>query len=203
MKPISSRSGFTILELMVVLVIVGILMTVFVFSGSRLFGDAVEKKGKTQLTQLAAMVEEFRMIENLFPDDRLAGGLAANDKNSCCEALFVSLFDEGYTGRTPDQDWLVNTDVDVARKAATRLPDRQLFEIGDPWLNPIVYFESLHYGDEVIVLAGPDGVLEEQKVKARTNEKTGGWEAPGGFQLISAGADGLFGTDDDLVSFGG
>ena len=201
--PTSQHAGFTILELMVVMVIIGILMAAFVFSGASIFGDAVVRRAQTQMTQLSAMLEEFRQIENIFPDDRLSGSIAANAHNSGSEALFLAFFDQGYSGRLPNQDWLVNTDNDVARKSVTRLPNRDLFEIGDPWGNPVVYFDSLHYEDVQTVIAGADGFLEEQVVRAARNETTGAFVAPTGFQLISAGEDGEFGTEDDLLSYGG
>jgi general secretion pathway protein G len=199
----SHRAGFTILELMVVMVIIGILMAAFVFSGASIFRDAVVRRAQTQMTQLSAMLEEFRQIENIFPDDRLSRSIATNVHNSGSEALFLAFFDQGYSGRLPNQDWLVNTDNDVARKSVTRLPNRDLFEIGDPWGNPVVYFYSLHYEDVQTVIAGADGFMEEQNVRAARNETTGAFVAPTGFQLISAGQDGEFGTEDDLLSYGG
>jgi hypothetical protein len=67
----------------------------------------------------------------------------------------------------------------------------------------VVYFDSLHYEDVQTVIAGADGFLEEQVVRAARNETTGAFVAPTGFQLISAGEDGEFGTEDDLLSYGG
>ncbi len=202
-QTLRGNSGFTILELMVVMVIIGILMAAFVFSGASIFGDAVVRRAQTQLTQLSAMLEEYRQIENMFPDDRLSNKVAPNAHNIGSEAMFVAFFEDGYSGRLPDQEWLVNTDNDVARKSATRLPTRDLFEIGDPWGNPIVYFESLHYEDIQMVMSGSDGFLEEQTVRAGRHETTGAFVAPTGFQLICAGPDGDFGTEDDLLVHGG
>ena len=198
----SSRSAFTILELMVVLVIVGILMSVFVIGGGRMFSSSNKRKAQAQLTALSAAIEEFRQIENQYPDDRLPVGVAGNTQNSSAEALFLAFYNPEYTGHRPDQEWLVNLDGDTLRKPMTSLPTRELFEFGDPWLNPILYFESLHYGDKVIVLAGAEGAVEEQTVGALKNERTGAWQAPNGFQLLSAGEDGFFGTEDDISQLG-
>ncbi|MDP6941103.1 MAG: type II secretion system protein [Planctomycetota bacterium] len=200
--PKNSQSAFTILELMVVLVIIGILMSVFVIGGGRMFSSSNKRKAQAQLTALSAAIEEFRQIENQYPDDRLPAGITGNVQNSCAEALFLALYDSEYSGRRPDQEWLINLDGDTLRKAMTSLPSRELFEFGDPWMNPIVYFESLHYGDQVVVLAGAEGAIEEQTVTALRNERTGAWEASGGFQLISAGEDGFFGTEDDISQLG-
>lgn len=202
-RPSRRARGFTLLELMIVLVIVGILMAYLLISGGSLFGNARVSEARIRLRALAAIVEEFRTAEGRFPDDRLPAGAAANDINSGAEALFLALFDPAWSGSRPDQDWLVNTDGDESRKALTILPSRELFEIGDPWHNPIAYFENLHYEQEGTVLAGEEEDYEEQQVHARRHPVTSGWLEPGRFQLVSAGLDGRFGTADDLASADG
>ncbi|MBT5100445.1 MAG: hypothetical protein HOM77_00855, partial [Planctomycetes bacterium] len=44
-----------------------------------------------------------------------------------------------------------------------------------------------------------DELFEEQFVDALRNETTGDWQQPNRFQLISAGMDGFFGTEDDIT----
>ncbi len=198
----ASCRGFTILELMVVLVILGILMGAFVISAGGIFRKSAEREAATRLTRLAAAIEEHRQIEGGFPDDHLPSGSGGSEHNGGAEALFLALYDPAYSGSRPGQDWLVNTDNDATRKPRTTLPTKDLWEFGDPWLNPIVYFESLHYGEERLVLAGLDGLLDEQNVQAMRHPRTQGWEAPQGYQLISAGPDGEFGNEDDVTWFG-
>ena len=142
------------------------------------------------------MIREYRNIEGEYPDDRLAKGVAMNAKNSNAEALFLALFDSRYTGSRPSQEWLVNTDGDEANRDLTMLGTRALFEIGDEWGNPILYFESLHYSDEsgCVALAGEDGYFEEDVVFAQRSSVTNSFYAPSDFQLVSAGPDGYFNT---------
>ncbi len=184
---------------MVVIVIVGILMGALLTSGGSLFRNSKVKETSVRMDTLATMVGSFRQIEGMFPNDRLPTGVNNGAMNSNSEALFLELFAEKYSGQRPDQDWLVNTDGDTTSKSLTILPARELFEICDAWNNPIVYFESLHYGTVAQVMAGTDDMLEEQTVEAVKNERTGAYQQPNGFQLISAGEDGTFGTEDDIV----
>jgi len=63
----------------------------------------------------------------------------------------------------------------------------------------------LHYNDKAgsSVQAGEDEYYEEQQVFPGRSERTGSFYEPSGFQLVSAGSDGLFGTEDDLFSYQG
>jgi len=200
-------SGFTLLEIMVVLLILSFLVTFLITGGMDIFRTADRAETENRIHQLASMIETWRTREGQYPDDRLPPGLAGNTVNASSEALFLAFFDPGYRGQRPDPDWLVNTDRDETIKNHTILDSRELFEIGDAWGNPIAYFESLHYTDGVQSLrAGVDGEeggdLWEQEVRARQDQRTGAWENEGGFQLISAGPDGAFGTEDDIANFG-
>ncbi len=203
MRP-ARRSGFTLLELMVVLVIISMLAAAFLVVGADVFSASLETKCHARLQQLAVMIEAFRTAEGGYPDDRLPIGLATNSQNAGSEALYIAFFSPKYLGELPNQDWLVNTDGDQTTRTQTRLGSRDLWEIGDVWGNPIAYFESLHYADTLplIFVAGPEEQdPEEQTVAARRDERTVGYEEPGKFQLISAGEDGLFGTADDLTHY--
>ncbi len=200
----SRRSAFTLLELMIVLVIISLLGAAFLVVSGRALGRGVEQKAKARLQQLAVMVEQFRQTEGEYPNDRLPSSVTGNGINVGSEALYLALFDADYHGESPNQEWLVNTDADQTARNLTRLLSRELFEIGDPWGNPIAYFESLHYEDSRAVpyyAAPEDEEPFEQLVAPSRNERTGGWEQEGRFQLVSAGADGEFGTEDDLFHY--
>lgn len=201
--PHARRAGFTLLELMVVIAIIGILMAALLVGGGSLFRDAKKNDTRNRLNTLSTLINEYRTIEGDYPDDRLPAGVSGGNVNGNAEALFVAFWDAEYSGELPNEAWLGNTDSDTASRSITRLPDRQLFELVDAWGNPIVYFDSLHYDSVAVTMAGFDGVeggmLSEQQVVAAKSDKTGAFLAPTGFQLISAGADGEFGTDDDLT----
>ena len=184
---------------MVVIVIVGILMGALLMSGGELFRDSKKKQTEVQLNTLATLVREYRQIEGVFPSDRLPSGVNNGEMNAKSEALFLELFAEKYSGQRPNQEWLVNTDGDSTPRAMTFLESSALFEIGDAWGSPILYFHHLHYGEIAQVMAGPDGMAYEQEAAAAKNETTGSYRQPNNFQLISAGEDGEFGTEDDII----
>lgn len=183
---------------MVVIVIVGVLMGALLVSGGELFRDAKSKETRVRLDTLATMIAEYRQIMGVYPTDRLPSGVNNGPMNAQAEALFVELFSDAYSGQRPSQEWLVNSDADTVARSLTILPSRELFEIGDAWENPILYFESLHYDTPAQVMAGLDLDYLEQTAAAAKSEKTGAYLQPSGFQLISAGLDGEFGTDDDI-----
>lgn len=196
------RAGFTLLELMAVLLILGILMAFFVTGGMGLLSDAKSKEARQNLHALTAHLLAYRSRMGDYPSDRLPPGTSDNGLNAAAEALYLALFDAKYDGEPPDESWLVNTDGDATSKSLTRLPDRSLFEIGDPWGNPVAYFDFRNYAvAEASLLAGAESEVAEQKLRPAKNPTTGNWYEPNGFQLISAGEDGEFGTEDDIANY--
>ncbi|MCX8266717.1 MAG: prepilin-type N-terminal cleavage/methylation domain-containing protein [Planctomycetota bacterium] len=197
-----TQSGFTLMEIMVVLVIIGILSAAFYPAVSGLPEKAKVNEAKSRLMAISAAIESYRTTEGEYPTDYLPNGLAVNSINNRSEALFLALFNAEYTGQRPSEEWLVNTDNDEATRNLTMLGNRSLFEIGDGWGNPIAYFDSLHYGDRRATIIMRDIEYgDEDEVVPHRNAKTDSYSAPNSFQLVSAGSDGEFGTDDDIYSF--
>ncbi len=200
----SRRSAFTLLELMIVLVILGILGAAFLAVSTNVFKKAAVTEAQQRINVLSTQIEGYMTIEGEYPRDRLREGLGTNSINTNAEALFIALFDPQYTGQSPNQNWLVNTDEDSMTEAVTRLASRELYEIGDPWGNPIVYIESLHYASSTELTVWATAGLEfpeEQTASSMRDEETDSFEQSGSFQLISAGPDGWFGTEDDITNF--
>ena len=68
------RAGFTLLELMIVLVILAVLSAAFLVVAGGVFKQSNERKCLSRLQQVAVMLEAYRTIEGEYPDDRLPAG---------------------------------------------------------------------------------------------------------------------------------
>ena len=82
--------GFTLLELMIVMVVVAILMTALLMSGAGIFGQSAAKETTIRLQTIAALLEQFRTIEGAYPDDRLPQGVSGNSVNVQAESLVIA-----------------------------------------------------------------------------------------------------------------
>ena len=199
------RAGFTLIELLAVLVILSILIVVLVprLAG---FGErANEKATKAYLAQLDVAIAEY---ENRFGDYppshfRDEWGAPPNGTNLGAEALVVSLWGKDWGGTGLAEDKLCNSDGDEAKRQLARFEKPDLFELKDSWGNPIAYLHRRDYGrEDAYVTEDPDtGEELETNLKANRNPTTGGPQRAGKYQLVSAGPDGRFGTDDDVCNF--
>jgi prepilin-type N-terminal cleavage/methylation domain-containing protein len=205
-RPRRARRGFSLIELMAVLVILSILM---VFLVPRLTGmrDSAEARlARAKFGGIGAAIAEYEGEFGDWPPSRFTAewGSAPNETNLGAETLVLSLWSDEWGGTSLDSEDVVNTDDDRAKKDLTATFGKELFELADPWGNPIAYFHRRDYGrKDLYVTESPEtGERLESVAEARKSSKTGRWAHPTGYQLISAGLDGLFGTDDDVTSFG-
>lgn len=206
MRRIESRtSGFTLIELLAVLVIISILLVVLL---PRLAGwgeRAKESTTRAWLVQLAAAIGEYEDRFGDYPPSQFLEkwGAAPNLTNLGGETLVLSMWSPDWTGTSLPDDRFVNTDNDETKKSLSRMPKPALLELRDDWDNPIAYFHRRDYGrqDKYIVLPNDAEGDEESTVSALKNPVTGQYYQHDRFQLISAGADGVFGTEDDIANF--
>lgn len=192
-------------ELLAVLVIIGILMVVLL---PRLRGaqDLAEVKiTRNFLVQLDGAIAEYETHFGDFPPSQYIEkwGVAPNGTNVGAEALVLSLWSTDWGGAGLSEDSLVNTDGDDAKRALARFPVSTLFELSDHWGNPIAYIHRRDYGKSFVYATSDPATGEplESTVTARTNPKTKTYANPARYQLISAGQDGQFGTEDDITNF--
>jgi prepilin-type N-terminal cleavage/methylation domain-containing protein len=200
------QAGFTLIELLAVLMILAILIAILVtnLSGGREMVEAGVTK--TNLKQIDTLIRELSDENGQYPRSVLPEELGAppNGTNVGGECLYLALCAQGAPGYgvLDKDDLLCNSDDDSLTKRAKGFESQQLFELADGWGNPIAYIQAHDYDREFrYVCVDPDGGQDEYTVRAAKNQKTGRYHEPNGFQLVSAGLDGKFGTEDDLTNF--
>lgn len=203
----AARAGFSLIELMAVLVIIGILL---VFLIPRLGGMGESARANTTRAFLEGQVKtSIAEIEHELGDYPPSAwkdewGAKPNDVNLGSELLYLAIWSEKFQGMGMAEDKrLSNLDGDVLKKKVSVLVSQDLFELCDEWDNPIAYFHHRDYGreDNYQSYDGETGEVLEARVKAHESPKTKSFYNPRSFQLISPGMDGIFGTDDDITNF--
>ena len=208
--------GFTLIELLVVIGILGLLIVAFAPSLGGAIGAGDEATTRARQIELVAMAEAYQRYYGEFPPDDLsivAADLQAswqlgtdNGKNTGIESLVMHLSqDPKAGGRLHERmDWLANTDGDKAPVDVPLLSTRERLEVVDAWGTPFAYFSatagSAYQGKQRIVPRAADGAAELELVAEPWKDPaTGAYLNPRKFQIVSAGADLTFNTDDDLV----
>ena len=200
----AARAGFSLIELLAVMVILAILMTFLAFRLGALGGAAKQSTTKTFLQEVSAAANIYETEMGDYPSSswKADWGPTPNKQNLGGEALCVQLWGKDYGGSGISDDKLVNMDEDEAKKSLTTHGNNDLFELKDAWDNPIAYFHRQDYGREDVYLTlDEEGLIDTSTIQAVRNPKTGNYFNPRGYQLISAGEDGIFGTKDDLYNF--
>jgi len=209
MKRLRHAAGFTLVEMLVVLAVIAGMMglvSIFLFKAK----DEGERKiASAQIQQIkvaiAAYVADPR--HGAPPPTSLADGkvLLDNDFNLGIESLVVAFNAEDFDGESPftQEDRFANGDKDQSKVQLTRFGKKDLFEYLDQWHRPYVYFRLSDFergrsGVQTYQL--PDGTMIE--VAPVKSDKLGTYAGMAdGYQIISLGPDGEFGTKDDVVSW--
>ncbi len=209
-RPLACRSGgFTLIELLAVILILSILAVFLITQASSVVREAETQTTKQLLLELDEAIQNYEREFGRYPSSSFAPGQeVSNDgTNVGIEALVVALFSRKFEAGgllEKVKDSLVNTDGDTSPKQLTDFESRQMLEIADAWGNPIAYIERADYGvtgRAYLTHAEETGEEERRSPTAFKNPQTGLYYRSQSFQLISAGSDGRFGTEDDITSF--
>jgi prepilin-type N-terminal cleavage/methylation domain-containing protein len=198
-------AGFTLVELLVVLAILALLLTFGLrgFQGWKEQGAIAATQAR--LASLELLLESYKNDRGDYPSSRLDdyGIKVRNRINEGSEALVIAFAHKDYGGRSVEEKHLENLEEDTADVNVTKYGNANLLEVVDEWKNPFVYMRYDDY-KRVQEYEFKDALTDEPvlvSVKAEKNATTGNYHANEGYQLRSAGPDGVFGNEDDVASY--
>lgn len=201
-----AQAGFTLIEILAVVLIVGILATILITQLGGAEEAANVQMTKTELGELCAVIDAYENEKGQYPPSSFTTeqGVANDGHNVGIEALVVALWSDGYeAGGLMQPDDLENVDGDTAARTLGDL-GRELLEVVDRWGNPIAYVRRDDYAERGRTYLTMDPVTGEGVVsepRAFENQTTGRYYNHDRYQVISAGPDGRFGTEDDITPF--
>ncbi len=202
----SPSAGFSLVEVLAVLAILGLLMSVAIMSTGRQTDRARVAETRARMAQLENLITSYELKFGDYPADTLKDLKikSENDLNEGIEACVAALHSKDYPGGTLlSEETLGNTDEDSTSTAFHREGSSYLLEVVDSWENPIAYFHNSSYGSLGVIQLSEPEIREdpERVVESVVSEKTGIHANSDSYQLISAGPDEEFGTEDDITNF--
>jgi len=196
--------GFTLIELLAVIVILSILSVALLATMTDVFRTSEKQNTKILMKSVQIALADYEHEQGDMPRSNFSStqGTPPNLTNLGAECLYLAICGDKGAAFGKFDDKLVNTDEDQVPKSFPGFQVPTLWEIGDHWGNPIAYFHHRDYlREDPYVTIDKDSQRIDNVVRALKNPKTGNYYEPTGAQMISAGPDGKFGTEDDIASF--
>ena len=203
-----ARAGFTLIEILAVILIVGILATILITQLGGADDVAKIQMTRSQLQVLSQAINTYELDFGDYPASSFTDeqGVPNDGTNVGVEALVVALWSNGYDAGdlSSEADRLRNVDGDYSGKSLTDFGNRALLEIVDAWENPIAYIHRRDYevpNREYLTIDQETGAEIRSIPTALRNPELDTFYCYRSYQLISAGPDAIFGTPDDVTNF--
>jgi type II secretion system protein G len=202
------RAGFTLIEILAVILIVGILAGILISQLGGADDAAKVQTTRQKLAMLEGAIKSYELEYGDYPPSSFTDeqGHPNDGTNVGIEALVVAFWSNGYYGGelSDEADNLENVDGDFSGQSLTDFGERALFEIVDGWGNPIAYLHRRDYEEKnrlYLTLDTETGAEIHSIPEAFWDTEKGTFYRARSFQVISAGPDAEFGTDDDITTF--
>jgi prepilin-type N-terminal cleavage/methylation domain-containing protein len=201
------RSGFTLIELMVVISIISLLVVALLPQISSIMGKGDEAVTRARIELLRQMIQIYAKNEGDFPPSEFGKAeknvkVKADTTNMGIECMMIHLHQRslGANFSLEDKaDWLGNTDGDDNGSEIPALKTTEKLEVVDAWHNPLVYFHNASYRKpQEVVLSDGEGGGGGEVVTVSAMKGSRDYVNSRKYQILSAGEDGEFGTDDDI-----
>lgn len=208
------RAGFSFIEILVVMGIIALLAGLGVVVVQIAARRGPESNTRTLVLNLKGYVDAWKQAFKEYPPMQLSeigkraesskeikAAEVTNHTNEPIEALYQALHWPGFAADVQfSEEQTSNLDDDQLRTAPTsRGP--ALLELRDAYGNPLYYFVNTMYAKSEQAPPTYDNVRHGEVQPKPWREPGGGFVNPNGFQIFSAGEDGLPNTDDDIKSW--
>ncbi len=201
------KAGFSLIEILVVITIIGLLIGLSTGAYSAWITRGEEAKTRSLIEEMKVYAETYEQETGGYPPsslNQLGVSSTGDSSNEGIEAFVLSLYrkDLSRNLRPASESNLVNSDSDHADKNISVFGSAALLEFVDAWNNPIIYINWRDYAETfTYLLESSDTDREAVDVHALKNAVTGTYYNFDSYQIMSAGPDGTFDTEDDLANF--